>query len=169
MQEAHGKLEKAQHTIAKLRARVAAMKNAADGQPAGSSGGADRSGRSHTPHRGHKEVPRSASPPRPQVDGDYRKGGVSWGRSAGASFGTASTGRTRAVGKQADRATKDADTEPVEPTPPKQRQQRARSARGSSRRGRSVSPDPHDRSAAAAGAASSSPASAIALRRSVSY
>lgn len=54
---------------------------------------------SATPGSPEQPATRAASPP--QVDGDYKRGGVSWGRGRGASkFGTASTGRASAEVKE---------------------------------------------------------------------
>ena len=167
-------LEQAKETMARQRARISALRSdlkqaraergldTIDGEVIAEEAGggawrrvADTPGGSST-----DDVPtvRSTSPP--QVDGDYKRGGVSWGRGPGAAtFGTAPTGRTgsplrskQAQDRDATPSSRETDqeaemrqwtTQPTPPRPaPKAAGARSRSA-GSARsqpRSRSVSP-----------------------------
>lgn len=207
---ARSELEEARRQIAKQRSRIASLRvqlgraeedaatDERDGTRTPHNRSASDSGRrslsrernGHTGRRGSGSAQsaarsRSVSPPRPQVDGDYKKGGVSWGRGPGATFGNASTGRTGAaeLGKQhrgGGRATREDDVEPdlswqqhgdaTDPTPPRRRRRQGSDRRrGSDTNRRQDAPgSASPQQPSAAQDANSSPAAAastIALRR----
>jgi chromosome segregation ATPase len=111
---ARAELEAARQTIEKQRARISSLRkqlalatSASDeststsrrrNSDSGATANQNATPRARTVDAPHRYNPRmrasSVSPPRAQVDGDYRRGGVSWGRGPGATFGTASTGRS---------------------------------------------------------------------------
>ena len=192
LEAAHRTIEKQRSRISSLRGQLARGTNASDESTStsatrlrrNSDTGVHRDQVATSRARAVDAPRRSNSSTRarsvsPQVDGDYRKGGVSWGRGPGPTFGRASTGRSGSpeLGKGGRRpvlrdesfdgnarqrsgggsATQEARSERRTQHLPSAEQEAGGASAGM--RGRnSLSPPP-------AAAVSSSPASAMALSR----